>query len=120
MSPRAKSSPFDRPRWSAEDAREVIAALERSGKAVREFATEHGLDPQRVYLWRRRLGEGAGPTTFQEVVVRPSTVNQVASATDGICFEVVMTTGHVIRVPQSFDRAALERLLDVVGRASGC
>jgi len=49
-------SPFDRPRWTERDAREVLAALRRSGKPVSVFAAEHGLDPQRVYLWRRRLG----------------------------------------------------------------
>jgi transposase-like protein len=47
------ASPFDRPRWTQRDAREVLAALRRSGKPVSVFAAEHGLDPQRVYLWRR-------------------------------------------------------------------
>jgi transposase-like protein len=64
-------SPFDRPRWTERDAREVLAALRRSGKPVSVFAAEHGLDPQRVYLWRRRLG-GAERTTFQELIVRPA------------------------------------------------
>ena len=63
-------SPFDRPRWTERDAREVLAALRRSGKPVSVFAAEHGLDPQRVHLWRRRLG-GAERTTFQELIVRP-------------------------------------------------
>jgi len=47
---------LSRPRWTREDAREVVAALERSGKSVSVFAADHGLDPQRLYLWRRRLG----------------------------------------------------------------
>ena len=47
---------LSRPRWTREDARDVIAALERSGKSVSTFAADHGLDPQRLYLWRRRLG----------------------------------------------------------------
>ena len=33
------------PRWSTEDAREVLRALERSGQSVGAFAAEHGLDP---------------------------------------------------------------------------
>ena len=64
-------SPFARPRWTPEDARRALAALERSGQSVKAFATEHGLDPQRLYQWRRRLGE-AERTTFREVIVRPS------------------------------------------------
>jgi hypothetical protein len=33
-------SPFNRPRWTKEDAREVLAALQRSGKSVSVFAEE--------------------------------------------------------------------------------
>jgi transposase-like protein len=115
------SSRFDsvlsRPRWTREDAREVIAALERSGKSVSTFAADYGLDPQRVYLWRRRLG-GAELTTFQEVVVRPAPSPQLASP--GAPFEVALMSGHIVRVPPSFDAAALSRLLDVLSQARSC
>jgi hypothetical protein len=93
----------------------VISALERSGKPVSAFAAEHGLDPQRVYLWRRRLG-GAEATTFQELVVRPVAVRPAADA----YFEVVLSGGEVVRVPRSFDAADLARLLDVLTRSSSC
>src|ERR1700722_19913998 len=95
------SSPFALRRWTREDAREVIAALERSGKTVSVFAAEHGLDPQRVYLWRRRLGNPE-PTTFQEIVVRPS--SPIAGGNrDGAVFEVALVSGVVVRVPICFD-----------------
>jgi hypothetical protein len=84
-------SPFNRPRWTEQDARGVLAALHRSGKAVRVFAAEHGLDPQRVYLWRRRLG-GAELTTFQELMVRPAAGRTAANA-DGTGFEIVLASG---------------------------
>ena len=61
---------FDRPRWSVEDARAVLAALDQSGQSVSVFAAEHGLDPQRVYVWRRRLGVGAEATMFREIAVQ--------------------------------------------------
>src|SRR5271166_7206002 len=75
-------SPFDRPRWNEADARAVIAALERSGPPVAVFAASHGLDPQRVYLWRRRLA-GGERTTFLEVVVHPSIAMQPIDAARG-------------------------------------
>jgi hypothetical protein len=56
MSSSPDRSPFNRPRWTEQDARVVLDALHRSRKPVRVFAAEHGIDPQRVYLWRRRLG----------------------------------------------------------------
>jgi hypothetical protein len=57
-------SSFGRLRWTEQDARNALAALQRSGKAVSVFAAGHGLDPQRLYSRRRRLGE-AEPTTFR-------------------------------------------------------
>jgi hypothetical protein len=111
--PLPNRSPFDRPRWTERDARAALAALERSGKPVRVFAEEHGLDPQQLYAWRRRVAGGDG-TTFRELVVRPSSP---PTHGDGAPFEIVLPSGTVVRVPASFDGAALARLLDVVARA---
>lgn len=108
---------LSRPRWTREDAREVITALERSGKSVSIFAADHGLDPQRLYLWRRRLGS-AEPTTFQEIVVRPAASPHLAPA--DAPFEIALTSGDILRVPASFEAAALARLLDVLLRARSC
>jgi transposase-like protein len=108
---------LSRPRWTREDARDVIAALERSGKSVSTFAADHGLDPQRVYLWRRRLG-AAELTTFQEIVVRPAPSPHLASP--DAPFEVALTSGDIVRVPSSFDAAALARLLEVLAQARSC
>jgi transposase-like protein len=116
--PSPDRSSFNRPRWTEQDARDVLAALRRSGKPVRVFAAEHGLDPQRVYLWRRRLG-GAEPTTFQELMVRPATGLAVAD-TAGNSFEIVLASGDVVRVPPWFDGAALARLLEVLAQVRAC
>jgi transposase-like protein len=116
MPTKAPSSPFDRPRWTEQDARNALAALRRSGKPVGVFAAEHGLDPQRLYSWRRRLGK-AEPTTFQEVIVRPAAR---ISVRDGDApFEVVLRSGVVVRVPTSFNATALERLLELL-RTGAC
>src|SRR5271166_3963118 len=104
-------SPFARPRWNEADARAVIAALERSGQPVAVFAASHGLDPQRVYLWRRRLAEGED-TTFREVVVGPSSAAQATNEP----FEVVLASGSIVRVPPCFDADALARLLHVLSQ----
>jgi transposase-like protein len=107
------SSAFKLTRWNEQDARTVLEALERSGQPVSAFAAEHGLDPQRVYLWRRRLGASAERTTFRELVVR-------GSAERATAFEVVLSTGVTVRVPASFDADALARLLDVLSRVAAC
>jgi Transposase len=110
------TSPFARPRWTEKDAPGALAALQRSGKSVRAFSTEHGLDPQRLYSWKRRLG-GAEPTTFQEVIVRPAP--RISLANGHAPFEVVLPSGVIIRVPASFDAEALERVLGVL-RTDAC
>jgi hypothetical protein len=112
-------SPFDCPRWNEEKAREVISALDRSGQPVTVFAAEHGLDAQRVYLWRRRLQGGsarAERNTFRELIVRPSALG----SPNGTEFEIVLGSGTMVRVPPSFDGDALARLLDVLARAGAC
>jgi transposase-like protein len=110
---------FDRPRWTADDAREVVAALHRSGQSVSVFAAAHGLDPQRVYLWRRRLGASAELSTFRELVVQPART-QHESVEGSAAFELVLTAGQVLRVPVSFEAAALARLLEVLARVGMC
>jgi transposase-like protein len=116
MPRKAPSPPFDRRRWTEQDARAALAALQRSGKPVGVFAAEHGLDPQRLYSWRRRLGE-AERTTFRELIVRPSPRSSVTDS--DAPFEVVLPSGVVLRVPASFEAAALERLLEVL-RTGAC
>jgi transposase-like protein len=115
MSPRL--SPFARPRWTVDDARVALSALERSGQSVSAFAAEHGLDPQRLYQWRRRLGK-AEPTTFREVVVRPAA--SVMAEAPSARFEVALPSGEVLRVPVTFESADLIRLLEVLARARAC
>ena len=110
-------SPFDRPRWTEQDARKALAALERSGKSVREFAEEHRLDAQRLYSWRRRVA-GGDRTTFRELIVRPS--SPPPTQEEPRAFEIRLPSGIVIRVPAAFESAGLARLLDVLSHASGC
>jgi transposase-like protein len=107
-------SVFDSPRWSEEDAREALGALERSGQSVAVFAAEHDLDPQRLYSWRRRLGVHAERTMFEELAV-PGRGDAVADR-----FEVVLASGTVVRVPARFDAEALSRLLSVLAQSVAC
>jgi len=95
-------SVLTRKRWSEEDARKAIDALEESGQAVSVFAARHGLDAQRFYLWRRRLRR-ARPPAFIEV--KPAATR---------CIEIELRSGRVVRVPERFDAASLRELLEVL------
>jgi transposase-like protein len=112
--PRSRAeSVFSLPRWSEADARVVLDALERSGEPVAAFAAAHGVDAQRLYVWRRRLGASAEHTSFREVVIAEPAPRTAS-------FEVVLPTGVTVRVGPSFDSAALARLLEVLSRVAAC
>jgi len=63
-------------RWTAEQARAVLAEIDRRGIPVNRFAAEKGLGAERLYRWKRlltrRRGRPAAPATrFAEVTVLP-------------------------------------------------
>lgn len=109
---------FSRPgRWTAAKAKAMLAAARQSGLTLYGFATREGLDPQRLYWWRRRLREAvaARELTFEEVpreVKRASVVR--GDLPDVERFEIVVRGGRVVRVGATFDGDALRRLLAVL------
>jgi hypothetical protein len=122
--PRApSSSPYlSCRRWTPKEARQALAALEKSGQTLTAFAITQGLDPQRLVRWRRILSAMPAPL-FEEIL--PSVVatanagDFVATGTQG-CFEIVLASGRIVRVPESFDASALRRLLAVVEEGRAC
>jgi len=72
-------------KWTEEDAREALAALEASGESVSAFGRRLGIVPQRLLWWRSRLKRAT--LSFVPVEVRGlSTV--VVIAEDGTRVEV--------------------------------
>ena len=59
--------------------RSLIAAQERSGLGVREFAESHGLAPATMYWWRCRLRDR--PAALVPVAVVDREVNSVSRST---------------------------------------
>ena len=103
-----------RPRWTAEDATKVLEAAAASGLPLAKFAEQRGLAPQRLSRWRRRLGRpsGAPPERmrFEELVVHGA--NGEVGERDRL--ELVLRSGHVVRLGSEFDADALRRLLGVL------
>lgn len=98
-----------RRRWRAKEARAVLKQLDASGLSVREFAARYGLETPRLYRWRAQLaslGPAAAPA-FIEVERSP-----------GVAIEVVLRSGHVIRVRDGFEEDALRRVVAVLDGAS--
>ena len=93
-----------RRRWRASEAQAVLHSLAASGMSVREFAAQTNLNVQRLYRWRAQLGSSAGQgPAFVEI--RPSAHASI---------EVVLRSGHVLRVPDAFDEEAVRRLVKIL------
>jgi len=88
------SSVLKRAYWSAADARGVLDALDAAGTPVAEFARDHGVDPQRLYAWRRRLQRVPAPTRPVHFVELPPTVGTATAAS----YEIVLPSGVRLRI----------------------
>ena len=109
-------------RWTAEDAKEVLLALDQSGLSVYAFALREGLSPHRLWRWRRELGASAAPA-FEEIVRHDTASGPEGEATAAAKrerFEIVLGSGRVVRVPASFDPSALRQLLAIVDEVRPC
>lgn len=121
--PRAKSHPSTakRQHWTREQARAVLERQASSGLTVRQFAERERLEPARLYRWRERLGVSAGRQLAASAASMPERAAFVElRAHRPSRVEVVLRTGHVLFVPDSFDAGVLSRLVEILERASEC
>jgi hypothetical protein len=108
-------------------SREVWAKrVERWGESnltAAEFASELGINPRTLTYWKWRLGRDSRAAMIplhkdQPAIPAPVVFAQVAASipehrAQSEPFEVVLD-GLVVRVPVSFDEAALRRLLGAI------
>jgi hypothetical protein len=122
---RRSSTYLQRRRWTPEDAKEALVAQAQSGLSLSAFASHEGLDAQRLFRWRRRLDADAPETaTFEEVVGRGVTSafgdGGPPPGSESARFEVVLRSGLVVRVAESFNADALLRLLNTLVEVRSC
>jgi transposase-like protein len=122
--PRSQSSStyLNRRRWTEEEAKQALTAWAQSGLSPGAFATREGLDAQRLWRWRRKLGTPTGPV-FEEIVCQDAASGlerQPPAPSEQERFEIVLPSGRVVRVPASFDATALRHLLAVVDEVPPC
>lgn len=117
----------------ARDGREVwekrVERWRDSGLTLKEFAAEIGVNANTLAGWRWRPGAKVAvdgrhavrsAPAFVEVVATPAAAPRseasapVLGAGAGEPLEVVLRSGHRIRVPAQFDPGALRRVLDAL------
>ncbi len=90
-----------RRRWTVTDARAVLASLAASGLSVRAFAHREGFDVQRLYRWRRELGDERRATMPPSPVSRPASAPELIEIRGGraeAALEIVLPSGIIVRV----------------------
>lgn len=98
--------------WREADARKVVGEWKRSGRSVRQFASERGVSRQRLGRWVARLAAESGTG----VAFHPVRVVDVSATVEQRPIEIVLAGGTVVRVPSGVDEAELVRVLTVLGR----
>ncbi len=99
-----------RRRWTAVEARAVLAAKESSGLSDSAFAAREGLDSQRLRVWRRKLG-GVPKSRPTFVEVGPQLAERV---------EIVLRSGVILRVAESIDSDRLHNIVAALDKSSQC
>jgi transposase-like protein len=105
-----------RRRWTQEEARAVVSALEGSGLSVDEFAAREGFKPERVSRWARKLRSRRSSASVSKFVELRTEVTKRARRQ----MQLVLPSGHVLFIGESFDTASLHRVLDVLERDPDC
>ena len=101
----------------ARQMRRVLAGWQRSGLTLREFGEKRGIPLSTLTWWRRVFrrasdeeGNGVAADSMVFTEVRPpANVPRAAPV-----LEIVLQSGHMVRVPAGVDADTLQRVLQVL------
>lgn len=95
-----------------EEVPELLRELEASGGSLAAFARERGLSPWKLYEARRGSTTDAKPKRRRRrkdlVPVRVVDDRKIEP------LELVLASGHRLRIPAGFDESSLRRLMGVL------
>jgi hypothetical protein len=117
-----------RDRAKEQQWRRLIAEWRRSQLNIRAFCEERQLSEPSFHAWRRTLAERAREQTARRrrqasreqlpAFVPLQVTPEVSDDASGI--EVVLASGHVLRVRSGFDVETLRQLLAVLAEVRSC
>ena len=95
-----RSIPDPREIWTPDDARRLFDEWKRSGGPLAEFGRRHGIDPARLYWWRKRLANESPTVTALSLVPATITSSRSSAVTirlpNEIAIELTSATPHEI------------------------
>jgi transposase len=113
--------PERRRKWSAEEKRRIVEESAVGGALVADVARRHGLHPNQVHAWRRRMrrqGLPAVPSAMGFAAVNVASPGEDAvSASSATRVEIVLRNGRVLRLHLHLGQVArLAEALESGGR----
>lgn len=98
----------------------AIETWQDSGMSVSKFCKAEGLSEGTFYSWRKRLS-GRRSQRPNQTNSNPSAFIEVAMPrNDHIPIELVLSSGHTLRIRSSADNKILSNVLSVLRRAGLC
>ena len=105
----------------ARQMRRVLARSQRSGLTLREFGQQRGIPLSTLTWWRqvfRRAGEPVNAVSksspASDAVLFTEVPRPAPVPTTSPVLEIVLRSGHVLRVPSGADTGTLQRVLQVL------
>ena len=102
----------------ARQMRRVLARWQRSGLTLREFGEKRGIPPSTQSWWRqvfRRAGaEAENGAAAENSVVFTEVPKPVNLPKTPSVLEIVLATGHLVRVPAGADSETLQQVLQAL------
>jgi hypothetical protein len=102
----------------AREMRLVLADWERGGLTLREFGEQRGIPVSTLTWWRRVFRDGGAEElngTAAENAVEFTEVRPPASVErTAAIVEIVVPSGHLVRVPAGADSATLRQVLEAL------
>ena len=110
-----KKTPIARERIPPAEIESLLRELDASQMSVAQFARERSISPWRLYEARRRTaGKKRRRSSPRHTAPKFVPVEIKRPPAEIAALELVLSSGHRLRVPPDFDEASLRRLMGVL------
>lgn len=93
---RTTQLPDPRETWTSKDARILLEELRSTGESVAAFGRRNGIDPARLYWWRKRLATSSESLTLIPALVTSDVAAITIRLPNGIAIEIASSSPSVV------------------------
>lgn len=98
----------------------VLETFTSSGLSVRQFCKQEGLSEASFYSWRKKLNNSHASGVREESPVSEPFIQVPVLQSELGCLELVLASGHSLRIPSDIDSTFLIGILSALKQAKLC